>query len=126
MANPSSTTGTKPPNAQDVLPQGEKNGTDQAAAQPRSVLPKMKAASEQTYLRAVETGATMALPQQTQELVQKAAKLEEDIRNCEQIGGEDILAIAEKKKLEMKALQPKLPLTTQPLKDHENVVSTLS
>ena len=67
----------------------------------------------------------MALPQQSQEIVQKAAKLEEDIKNCEKIGGPEIMAIAEKKRQELKALQPKLPLITQPLKDHENVVSAL-
>ena len=43
----------------------------------------------------------------------------------EKIGGAEVLAIAEKKKLELKALQPKLPLLTQPLKDHENVASAL-
>ena len=85
----------------------------------------MKAISEQTYLRAAETGSTMALPQQSQEIVDKAAKLEEDIKNLEKIGGTEILAIAEKKKLELNTLQPKLPLLTQPLKDHENVVSAL-
>ena len=89
------------------------------------MLPKMKAVSEQTYLRAAETGATMALQQQSQEIVQKAAKLEEDIKNCEKIGGPEITAIAEKKRQELKALQPKLPLITQPLKDHRNVVSAL-
>ena len=67
----------------------------------------------------------MALPQQSQEIVDKAAKLEEDIKSCEKIGGAEILAIAEKKRQELKALQPKLPLLTQPLKDHENVVSAL-
>jgi len=39
------------------------------------------------------------------------------------MGGTEILAIAERKKQQLKALQPKLPLMTQPLKDHENVVS---
>ena len=50
----------------------------------------------------------MALPQQSQEISDKAAKLEEDIKNCEKIGGVEILAIAEEKKQELKALQPKL------------------
>ena len=55
----------------------------------------MKAASEQTYLRAAENGAAMALPQQTQEVILKVAKLEDFIRDCEKMGGEDSLAIAE-------------------------------
>ncbi len=76
-------------------------------------------------MRARETGGGKALPQQSQEIVGQAAKLEEDITNLEKIGGTDILAIAEKKRLKLKALQPKLPLLTQPLKDHENVVSAL-
>jgi len=115
--------GTKCPGCS--APRGKKNGTDQATTQPKSLLPKMKAASEQTYLRAAENGAAMALPQQTQEVILKAAKLEDFIRDCEKMGDEDSLAIAEKKKLELKTLQSKLPPPTQDLKDHVDVVNSL-
>ena len=85
-----------------------KTASDPAAAS-KNVLPNMKAASEQTYLRAAETGTTMALPQHTKEVVEKAAKLEEDIQSLEKIGGAEIQTIVERKKQELKALQPKLP-----------------
>ncbi len=69
----------------------KKTGNEQDQATAKSMLPKMKAASEQTYLRAAETGSAMALPQQSQEIVEKAAKLEEDIKNCERSVGQKLL-----------------------------------
>jgi len=72
-----------PQNVRDVRLQREKTGTEQVVATSTSVLPKMKAISEQTYLRAAETECVMALPQQSQEIAGEAAKLEEDITDCE-------------------------------------------
>ena len=112
--------GTKCPGCS--APRGKKNAIDQ---QPRSLLPKMKATTDQTYLRAAANGAAMALPQQTQEVILKAAKLEEFIKECEKHGDEDSMAMAEKKKQELKTLQSKLPPPTQDLKDHVDVVNSL-
>lgn len=85
----------------------------------------MKASWDHTFQRAAETETALALSQHTKEVTEKAAKLEEDILSLEKVGGTEIQAIVERKKQELKAFRPKLPRHTQPLKDHENVVSAI-
>jgi len=74
----------------------EKAGTDPAATS-ESVLPKMKASWDQTFQRAAETGTALALPQHTKEVIEKVAKLEEDILSLEKAGGTEIQVIVERK-----------------------------
>ena len=86
-----------PQNVRDARPQRGKTGTDPAATS-KSVLPKMKASWDQTFQRAAETGTTMALPQHTKEVIEKAAKREEDILSPGKVGGTEIQAILGKQK----------------------------
>ena len=90
-----------------------------------SFLPKMKAVTEQTILRAAETGHAMALPQHTQEIAEKTTKPEDEILKLGKIEGSGIAEILERKKKELKDLQPKLPMPTQHLKDHGDVVNAI-
>ena len=89
----------------------------------KSVLPKMKAVSEATFQRAAEEGGSLSLPQHTKDAVARAATLEKEIGNLAQVTGAQELL--EQKRQELKAIQPKLSLSTQTLKDHGDVVNAL-
>ena len=92
----------------------------------KSLLPKFKATTEATFLRAAQSNdaaGSLTLPPQTKEAVDKATKLQEDISKLEGVeGAEEVL---EAKKKALKLLQPKLPQSTQNLKDHGDLVNAL-
>ena len=76
---------------------GKQTGTDPAATS-KSVLPKMKASWDQTFQRAAETGATLAFSQHTKEVIEKAAKLEEDIHSLGKLEGQKSKQLSSGKK----------------------------
>ena len=92
----------------------------------KSLLPKLKATTEATFLRAAQSNdaaGSLTLPPQTKEAVDKANKLQEDISKLEGVeGAEEVL---EAKKKALKLLQPKLPQSSQNLKDHGDLVNAL-
>ena len=101
-------------------------GKKEEPAAAKSLLPKLKATTEATFLRAAQSNdaaGSLTLPPQTKEAVDKATKLQEDISKLEGVeGAEEVL---EAKKKALKLLQPKLPQSSQHLKDHGDLVNAL-
>ena len=83
----------------------------------------MKAVSEATFQRAAEERGSLSLPQHKKDAVARAALLEKEIESLANVTGTQ--GLIQEKRQELKALQPKLPLSTQPLKDHGDVVNAM-
>ena len=85
----------------------------------------MRAVWGQTYQRTAGTGAALPLPQHTKEAVEKAAKLEKGHSEPGRYGRTGRASDYREEKQELKSLQPKLPFSTQPLRDHGDVVNAI-
>ena len=94
-------------------------------AAPKSHLPQCKALTEREVERSKVLEATGSLPQTTlmQEATKQAQKLRQEIVILEVMeGGEELMATNKK---QLAALEPKLPVADQAVKDHSDVCLAL-